>query len=131
MRKSYAIVSNCRPVAQVVRVRDPLKRGVRQAGERLVDFGGGLLALKKSPSASVQARCKRDYGCDGAHQSCYRAGRNCTRFEPVPLFRLSIAAGRCRSAHDYKLDVAIYWHQRAAQKYLLHPHFNNSARTKT
>jgi hypothetical protein len=51
-----------RPVAQVVRVRDPLKRGVRQAGERLVDFGGDLLALQKKPkrrrAGTLQARLR-------------------------------------------------------------------------
>src|SRR5262249_20246213 len=124
----FADLFDRRPGAQVVRMGNPFERRIGQAGERLVDFGSDLLALEKSPNAGMQARCKRDDCCDGAHLTRYRAGRNCTRFEPVPSARPSIAAGRCRSAHGYKLDVAIYWHQRAAQKYLLHLRFNNSAR---
>ena len=56
-----------RAAFDVVGMRDALEGGVGDAGQRLVHIRGISGGLEISPQASMQARCKRDHGCDGAH----------------------------------------------------------------
>ena len=86
----------------------------RKTGWRAA-IGGGLLALKKSPSASVQARCKRDYGCDrSASKSLWRPMQHPARVRTCPL---GPTKRRGRSMNQLiTSDVHVLAHGRASRK---------------
>ena len=66
-RDRLEVGADLRRRRRVLGLADAFERRVRDAGQRLVDIGSGPGGLEKSPQTGMQARCKRDHGCDGAH----------------------------------------------------------------